>query len=608
MSTLTLPFPAADEPKSRRRRLAPRMVLYTLLFSSVVTFFATALQLYLDYSRDVEAIVSRMGQIENSYLQSIELSLWTMDYEQLRAQLEGIRALPDMQYLEIEVNGVAMMSVGADQGRDLIRQEFPLRHPYRDINVDLGTLHVVASLDAVYRRLYDKILVIFGSQAVKTFLVATFMLLLFQWLVGRHLAQIASSVRRKRLEAPEGSIALHRTQSVEDLPDELDDVVNAFNEMCSTLQHSYDRLAQSEERFDLAMRGANDGVWDWNLRDGTVYYSPRWKEMLGYADSQISDDPKEWRERLHPDDGDTVWRALDEHIKGNVEKFESVHRLRHADGSYRWILSRGQTLRDGESRPYRIVGTHVDITAQKQTEEALANTTRQLQDEHDRRLQAERLACVGEISASIAHEIRNPLSSIINSLELLGNEKVTEEERGNVIEIVDDETRRLQRILEEFLNFARLKPAEISPHDAATLLRETVEAFSLNNENSDARTEIKLDLHAGSRKVSCDGDQVRQVVWNLMLNAVQAMPAGGTLTVFTDESGDRLRVGVRDTGAGVPAALRDKLTHPFVSGREDGTGLGLSIVQRILVQHGTELHIDTESGSGTEMAFDLKLV
>ncbi len=282
--------------------------------------------------------------------------------------------------------------------------------------------------------------------------------------------------------------------------------------------------------------------------------------------------------------------------------------MRHADGSYRWILSRGQTLRDSENRPYRIVGTHVDITSQKQTEEALANTTRQLQDEHDRRLQAERLACVGEISASIAHEIRNPLSSIINSLELLGNEKVTDDERGSVIEIVDDETRRLQRILEEFFNFARLKPADISPHDAATLLRETVEAFSLSNEDSDARIEIKLDLHAGLKKVYCDGDQMRQVVWNLMLNAVQAMPDGGTVTVFTAESGDRLKIGVRDTGSGVPAELRDKLTHPFVSGRDGGTGLGLSIVQRILVQHETELHVDTESGNGTEMAFDLKLV
>ncbi len=266
MSTLTLPFPATNEAKIRRRRLAPRMVLYTLLFSSVVTFFATALQLYLDYSRDVEAIVSRISQIENSYLQSIELSLWTMDYEQLRAQLEGIRALPDMQYLEIEVNDAAMISVGADQGRDLIRQAFPLTHPYRNINVDLGTLHVVASLDAVYRRLYDKILVIFGAQAVKTFLVATFMLLLFQWLVGRHLAQISSSVRRKRLEAPGGVIALHRTQSVEDPPDELDDVVNAFNEMCSTLQHSYDRLG--------AERGA--------VRSGDAGRQ-RWRMGLGFA-------------------------------------------------------------------------------------------------------------------------------------------------------------------------------------------------------------------------------------------------------------------------------------------------------------------------------------
>ena len=487
MSTVTLPFPTANRlgPPQNRRRLAPRMVLYTLLFSSVVTFFATALQLYFDYARDVLAIEGRMEQIKHSYLHSIELSLWSMDYEQIRAQLEGIRALPDMQYLEIESNDAAMISVGADQGRDLLRQSFPLTYRYRGTEVDLGTLHVVASLDAVYKRLLDKVLVIFGSQAVKTLLVASFMLLLFQWLVGRHLAQISSFVRSKRLDAPMDPLGLNRARSNAQHQDELDDVVNAFNETCSNLQDSYDRLAQSEQRFDLAMQGANDGLWDWDLLAGTVYYSPRWKEMLGYGDTEITNDPNEWHDRLHADDRQPVLQAIAEHLGGTMRQFESVHRLRHKDGSFRWILSRGQALRDKQGRPYRVVGTHVDITAQKEIEQALAETSRQLHDEQDRRIQAERLACVGEISASIAHEIRNPLSSIINSLTLLGSATLTDEDRSSVVDIVDEETHRLQRILDEFLNFARLKSADRVPHDLVSLIKETAAAFSFSLEDEE---------------------------------------------------------------------------------------------------------------------------
>lgn len=606
MSTVDLSLPAERAAWIRSKKgLAPRLILYILLFSSVVTFFATAFQLYLDYSRDLRAIDTRLLQVRNSYLQSITLSLWSLDYEQLRSQLEGIQALPDMQYLEIEVDGKPLLTVGQANKKNLLRESYPITHHYREQDIRLGTLHVAASLDGVYKRLRDRVLVIFGAQAIKTFLVASFIFLLFQLLVTRHLQRISHYVRSKRLGYPSDPLTLRRTGRSH-APDELDDVVHAFNQMCTNLELSYQQLAESEERFDLAMRGANDGVWDWDLSTDRVYYSPRWKEMLGYSAQEITDDPSEWHERLHPQDKERVVKQLERHLNRETAQFECTFRLRHKSGSYRWILSRGQALRTSDGSPTRMVGTHMDITEQKLAEEALEKTTRELQQEQERRLQAERLACVGELSASIAHEIRNPLSSIINSLLLLTQGKLPKHEHDDVIHIVNCETARLQRILSDFLSFARLRLSEIVPGDLEQVIEGAVTSLRLSLPR-DSSTEIVTSLAHHGRQALLDSDQIRQVILNLGLNAIQAMPSGGRLSVSTHLALGRVWVSVTDTGHGIPENLKGKILKPFVTGRTDGTGLGLSVVQRILTQHGGELSIKSTPGSGTMMQFSLAL-
>lgn len=603
MSTIPLALPTeATAPKRGRKGLARRLILYILLFSSFVTFMATALQLYLDYTRDLRAIDTRLHQIRNSYLKSLTLSLWSLDYQQLRSQMEGIQALPDMQYLEIEVDGEPMLSVGKPAGTKLLRESYPITHHYRDEDVRLGTLHVAASLDGVYKRLRDRVLVIFATQAVKTFLVATFIFLLFQFLVTRHLEKISHYVRSKRLGEPTESLVLNRSSSHP--PDELDDVVHAFNQMCVNLESSYRRLSESEERFDLAMRGANDGLWDWNIATGRIYYSPRWKEMLGYSDHEISNDVSEWRERIHREDCERVLQQLEEHLNGRTSQFESVFRLRHRSGTYRWILSRGQALLSSDADPVRVVGTHVDITEQKNAEEALAKTSRDLQEEQERRLQAERLACVGELSASIAHEIRNPLSSIINALMLVSKDSLPEHERKDVIEIVNSETARLQRILNDFLYFSRIRHSDIRPTNINAVVEDAVTSLRLSADRSSA-IEIVMALHDACPNAMLDSDQIRQVLLNLGLNSIQAMPNGGRLTISTHVALGKVWVSVADTGTGVPEHIKDKILRPFVTGRTDGTGLGLSVVQRILTQHQSELILKSVPGEGTLMQFSL---
>jgi PAS domain S-box-containing protein len=130
-------------------------------------------------------------------------------------------------------------------------------------------------------------------------------------------------------------------------------------------------LRRSEERFDLAVRGTDAGVWDWDLRKNTVYYSPHWKSILGYTEPEVSGHFTEWESRLHPEDREQALAAVHDYLEGQTATFQSEHRLRHKNGSYRWILSRGVKVCGHDGQPYRMVGSHLDITEWKRVEQEL---------------------------------------------------------------------------------------------------------------------------------------------------------------------------------------------------------------------------------------------
>jgi diguanylate cyclase (GGDEF)-like protein/PAS domain S-box-containing protein len=130
-------------------------------------------------------------------------------------------------------------------------------------------------------------------------------------------------------------------------------------------------LRESEERYALAVRAANDGLWDWNLKKGSIYYSPRWKQMLGYTDSEISDNPNEWFNRVHPDDIAQLRTNISAHVKGLSAHFECEYRIQHSSGTYRWMLSRGMAVIGADKTALRLAGSQTDVTLRKQAETKL---------------------------------------------------------------------------------------------------------------------------------------------------------------------------------------------------------------------------------------------
>ena len=167
-------------------------------------------------------------------------------------------------------------------------------------------------------------------------------------------------------------------RAIMDGTDEAAQLAHEFNDMLDTLAQreqdlhvSQQALRLSEERFELATRGANDGIWDWNLLDNTVYFSPRWKEMIGYKADELTNTLDDWASNLHPDDIDIAMAAIKANHAGESDLYEISFRFRHKDGHYIWILARGRTIHDESGKPLRMTGTHIDFTARKNDEAQL---------------------------------------------------------------------------------------------------------------------------------------------------------------------------------------------------------------------------------------------
>jgi len=166
---------------------------------------------------------------------------------------------------------------------------------------------------------------------------------------------------------------------------EFGELASHFNDMSRSLHNGYakleveiserkkseEALRESEERFALAAQGSNDGLWDWDLRNNDIYFSSRWKSMLGYADNEIGNQPEEWLNRVHPDDRPEMEARISTHITGRISHFEHEFRIMHNDGEYRWMLTRGLAVRNVSGHAYRMAGSQTDITSRKMATEQL---------------------------------------------------------------------------------------------------------------------------------------------------------------------------------------------------------------------------------------------
>ncbi len=245
-------------------------------------------------------------------------------------------------------------------------------------------------------------------------------------------------------------------------------------------------------------------------------------------------------------------------------------------------------FRDSEGKVLGLVAIFQDLTERRKVEERLR--------------QADRLAAVGQLATGIAHEIRNPLAAISGAIQLLKEEGGPLRRNQPLLDLVLREAERLKLITGQFLDFARPNAAPLRTCDLHQVLEETL---TLLEKSSDRHPDTKI-LYQGSGlrppasglKVLADPDQLKQVFWNLGLNALQAMPHGGTLTVRVQREADFVEVSFQDTGGGVPPEVLARIFDPFYTTKVQGTGLGLSIARKLVEGLGGTLEVENRVGEG----------
>jgi two-component system sensor histidine kinase PilS (NtrC family) len=214
------------------------------------------------------------------------------------------------------------------------------------------------------------------------------------------------------------------------------------------------------------------------------------------------------------------------------------------------------------------------------------------------------MAAVGELAAGIAHEIGNPLAAISGSVQMLAPRNDGDQETGKLLQIVLRESQRLDRTIKSFLQFARPKERASVWFDVARLLGEQAQLLA-NSAELQSRHRLQVELDPPSARVLADPDQISQIFWNLVRNALKAMPEGGTLAISGRLAGETYRLCVRDTGHGMGAEERTKLFQPFKSFFDQGTGIGMAIVYRIVQEHGGRVHVESAPGAGTTIVAEL---
>lgn len=242
--------------------------------------------------------------------------------------------------------------------------------------------------------------------------------------------------------------------------------------------------------------------------------------------------------------------------------------------------------------------------------ERLVRTGGALAAATERAKAAERLALLGRIAAGLAHEIRNPLSAMSGSLELLGESAATSSDDRRLVEIIQREAKRLDALVSDMLDLSRQRAPHLTECDFVRMVREVGELAATGLLRAAGDVGIVIDAPDAPLSARCDGEQMRQVLWNLLRNAVQVTPAGERVELACSREGGRLVVEVRDRGPGIPEELSDQMFAEGFTTRSKGAGLGLAVVKRIIDDHaslGADLRVLRREGGGAVFRVSLPL-
>lgn len=388
-----------------------------------------------------------------------------------------------------------------------------------------------------------------------------------------------------------------------DLYNEILPLVDAIGELIGYFQleninkQNKLRLEESNKYLDLALEGAELGIWDWYLQTNEIKFDKRWAAMLGLDVEKIDMSLETWESRVHPDDLDQCYKDIKDYLDGKSEQYMNIHRMKHANGKWVYILDKGKISEyDSKGNPTRFTGTHLDITKQKEAE--VAKT---------------------EFLANMSHEIRTPMNGILGMLEMLSETtlSVNQKEMIDLIKVSGDS---LMTILNDILDLSKIEAGKLdlekinfsfakSVSDVSSLLAQSF----LEKDNK-----VILNLQSIENKFFIgDQSRIRQVLVNLLSNANKFTRSGSievsSEVVEESKEYELLKISVKDSGIGISETNLKNLFKAFTQADSSmtrkfgGTGLGLSICKNLVELMGGEIGATSVKGEGSTFYFTVKL-
>lgn len=634
--------------------LSIRLLSYILACSTLLAALITMLQLFWDYRQDVGQVEDSLTQIESSFLQPIASSLWNLDEEQIKVQLEGIMNLPSMQYVEVkEVMGdsaVKLVSLGTERENYDISREFNLTYQGEVV----GKLFVASSLEMIYHRLWEKSLLIMASQTVKTLVVSFCILLIFYYKVVRHLNRIANYTEQLKPGNLNIPLQLEGRQSGNLQPDELDLLAVSINRMRISLSDELDARQQVSEKlkqerdFSTTLINSSNLIiccLDTNLKIVTV--NPAAVLLTGYVQEELQG--ASWLERFvsTPERDHLSNELTDAGILENREVTTQDQQGRELILQWNFV-----PFYEGADLKYRIAFGY-DITPLKRVEREIIRLNEQLEAKVEQRthslkesndqlgmaydnlkmaqqslVESEKMASLGSLVAGVAHEINTPVGISVTAASFLQerirdfHQKIDEKQlsRSYLTELIhslDESSQLLQNNLRRASDLiSSFKQVAVDQSSQAHYKFNVADnlhqvAVSLGHQLRKSQSEMSIECDPELNIYSYPGS-FAQIYSNLILNSIRhgfdEWQGERKIIIQVTRHDTELLIDYRDTGKGIDPQILPRIFDPFVTSKrgQGGSGLGTHIVYNLIVQlmHG---RITCESKPDQGARFQIRL-
>lgn len=373
-------------------------------------------------------------------------------------------------------------------------------------------------------------------------------------------------------------------------------------------------LQTTLDRYNLAISGASDGLWDWDIVSDAMYFSPSYRRMLGYTPDEMPKTAADWRKIVHPDDLVRTRAMIGDFLKGREQAYILAFRARHKDGTWRHLRSRGEAQRDAAGRVTRISGVHTDITEQQRLEDSL----RLAKDAAEAANQAKT-----EFLANMSHEIRTPMNAVVGLARLLGLSTPLTDKQREFIRVLQQSADSLLDLINDLLDISKIESRNLQleqmPFRLPDVVADVVRMLEVPARDKGLRLETHYaDAAAAGQAFVGDPRRLRQILLNLASNAVKFTETGEvriTLACAPSPQGgiDTLSLCVSDTGIGIAPDKIDTIFNKFVQAdssvnrKYGGTGLGLAITKSLAELMDGTIDVDSAPGKGSRFTVRLAL-